>query len=195
MSQFPAATAMINYIANSSDTVKIDGGDGKDTIYSDLGGSKESGSNIKIFGGAGNDYIGSNAYNSTIDGGAGNDYIYSYGWNVSLSGGAGNDYISNYHLYHDEGFNVTINGGVGDDTIYLGSSTKHNLIQYAEGGSNDTIYYAKSDDTIQIATNSGYASLKSGNDLIINVGEGSMTFKYAANLPLNIVTEDYEGEP
>ena len=60
------------------------------------------------------------------------------------------------------------------------------------GDGNDTIYGFNSDDTVKIATNDGYTSVKSGKDLIIKVGDGSITFKDGANLSLNIEIEATE---
>ena len=82
-------------ITNCGDSVTIDGGDGYDVIYSDVGGSTESGTNINIFGGKGNDFIGSDTPYSTINGGADDDTIYNYGWNVSIDGGADVFHVNN----------------------------------------------------------------------------------------------------
>lgn len=61
---------------------------------------------------------------------------------------------------------------------------------YSEGDGNDVIYGVKPDSTIQIATNSSYTSQQSNNDVIIKVGEGSITLKDAKDKSLNIVTEN-----
>ena len=168
-------------------SVSINGNSGNDTIYSDIGGSEESGSSITITGGSGDDFIDSDSPFSIIDGGTGNDDIVNYGWETSINGGAGNDVITNYNLFHIEGSKVTINGGKGNDRINIENAT-NNLIQYANGDGNDIIYGVKSDSTVQIATNSGYTTQKSGNDLIIKVGNGKMTFKDSANTPFKIIT-------
>ncbi len=191
---------------NNNDTV-ITGTDLADKIYS-------SGVNVQIYGNEGDDTIENRGYDVTIEAGAGNDSIWtdvltSYGSDnyrsatvdggdgddtikvrdhqTSLNGGAGSDVIS---VYSSKWENNTLQGGKGTDIIYGG---KTNVFVYEEGDGDDTIYYAKSNDTVQIATNSGYTSTTSGNDLLINVGDGSMTFKNAANLSLNIVTVPYQG--
>ena len=104
---------------------------------------------------------------------------------TSLNGGAGSDVIS---VYSNRWENNTLQGGKGSDVIYGGSK---NIFVYKDGDGEDIIYYAKSNDTVQIATNSGYSSQKSGNDLVINVGDGKMIFQNGANLSLNVETIPY----
>ena len=112
--------------------------------------------------------------NVTINADAGDDYIYNSGYNVTINGGKGDDYVySNWNSG-----NVKINGDSGNDTISLDSSSKYNIIQYANGDGNDTIFGFNSDDTIQI-TNGNYSTLKSGNNFIISVGSGSLVLKGA----------------
>lgn len=185
-----------DYISNSrfndyrADKVTILGGNGNDTI------SNYNATNVNINGGAGNDSIKNHelcnsaiisggdgddtitnidSYDVTIGGGAGNDSIlFSYASGTSISGGDGNDSIANGYGGSSD---ITINGGKGNDTINLDSWFYNGLIQYTQGDGNDTIYDFDSDDTIQIATNSGYTTQKSGYDLIIKVGNESITFK------------------
>ena len=91
--------------------------------------------------------------------------------NVKIFGSTGGDYIENY------GRNVTITGGKGDDKISIGVS-KNNLIKYASGDGNDTIYGFNSDDTLHI-TKGTYSTMKSGNDFIVKVGKNSILLRYA----------------
>ena len=101
--------------------------------------------------------------------------------NTLLTGTAYDDSISN------SGSNVTINGGTGDDRISLSSSTADNVIQYASGDGDDTIYGFGADDTISIS-GSAYSSTASGDDIILTVGDDSVFVKDSANLSaLNIV--------
>lgn len=192
-------------LSNYDNDTVMNGTDEKDNIYS-------SGINVQIYGNEGDDTIENRGYDVTIEAGAGNDSIwtdsrYSSHYNsatvdggdgddtikvrdhqTSLNGGAGSDVIS---VYSSGWENNTLQGGKGSDVIYGGGA---NIFVYEDGDGDDTIYYAKSNDTVQIATNSGYTSLRNGNDLLINVGSGFMTFKGAANLKLNIETRALEND-
>ncbi len=125
----------------------------------------------KINAGGGNDYIYSSTTSVTIDGGAGNDNIRSLNSRVSISGGDGADYI-----YTGTFGYVTLNGGTGNDTIIGSGSNK--VIQYASGDGNDIITGITAYDTINISGGT-YSTVTSGNDVIVNVGSGSMTLKNA----------------
>lgn len=173
-----------DFIYNSGLDVSILAGSGNDTVYN-------QGYNVRIDAGTGNDsvftdvspsYGSANYRNATVFGGDGVDTLQVRDHQTSLNGGAGNDLIS---VYSGSWENNTLQGSKGNDVIYGGSS---NIFVYADGDGSDTIYYAKSGDTIQIATNNGYTSKKSGNDLIIKVGSGKMTFKDGANKSFNIST-------
>ena len=199
-------------IENWASSLSIDGGADNDTIWSwnasssnitmigDTGDDRLElwGSNSIIDGGEGNDLIFTHAKNTTVNSGNGNDTVENWddssGWsNGSLVGGAGknkistgagNDYIMNYGQY------TTINAGAGNDTInlvigYKYDYSKNNYIDYSFGDGNDVIYGCSSTDTLNI-TGGNYTSLISGQDVIISVGDGSMTLKNAANVSLNI---------
>lgn len=155
-----------NYTKNTT----INGGSLADTIRNHAGG-------VKIFSGAGNDYI----YNSTssdytinnswgyvtIDAGEGNDTIYSNDPYVSIYGGAGNDSI-----YLNDWSRMTVNGGKGNDIISMSSLHSSGvLFQYNYGDGYDTIYGANSKDTLSIGVS--YSSSRSGNDLIYTMSNGS----------------------
>lgn len=180
-------TSLADNIYSSAIKVTVISGKGNDTI-------ENRGYDVKINTGAGNDSVWTDSkysshYNSaTVDGGEGDDTIQVRDHQTSLNGGAGNDLIS---VYSSSWENNTLQGGKGNDVIYGGGS---NVFVYADGDGSDTIYYAKSNDTVQIATNSGYTSLTNGNDILINVGNGLMTFKNAANLKLNIETRALEND-
>ena len=172
-------------IHSSCNKVTIDAGDGNDSIthyWSD---------NVTIYGGAGNDYV-YICYGEEIkiDGGDGNDRIHNGGrtdgssWNnpcsyVTINAGNGNDAVYN------EGDDVTINAGAGDDYIYLGSRRSkdysQNIITYADGDGHDTIYGLYESDTLKIACDS-YSTAKSGNDVLVTVGKGSILLVGAASL-------------
>ena len=108
----------------------------------------------------------------TIDGGAGNDYIYSNDPYVSISGGEGNDSIDVESWWSG----ITVNGGKGNDSIYGSSLHSYGVLyQYASGDGNDTIYGFNDKDTLKITGSS--STVQSGNDLIVNVGSGSIRLK------------------
>ncbi|MBR1729513.1 MAG: calcium-binding protein, partial [Selenomonadaceae bacterium] len=174
--------------------VKIFGGAGKDLIYnSGSGATIDGGANddtidsgyiqsslTSIFAGDGDDVIEIAGTKSTVNGGSGLDIIKAYR-QASLSsifGDAGNDGIINYAS------KVTINGGAGNDYISLAGSSQ--LITYSNGDGNDTVYGYKSSDTISIGGGSSYSTTKSGSDMKINFGNGSILVKNAANSTVNI---------
>ncbi len=160
----------------------MDGGDGNDIIYS----GKETefnqlhptvpayGNKNKVYGGKGNDIIYNYGSETFIDGGADDDQIYNYGANFMAEGG------------HFVGGNkVTINGGAGNDVINLyldkNSTAIETFITYSNGDDNDTIYGFNKTSTLKVI-GAKYSTVKSGNDVIVKVGDGSITLKDAALL-------------
>ena len=158
----------------------IDAGDGNDSIY-----NFDWGDSSTILGGAGNDTIFNRAADSTLDGGAGNDSIRNITDGVSINGGAGNDTLFDDRWVSGNSYNTLV-GGAGNDIISLSNNNAKNVIAYASGDGNDTVCGIKSDDTINI-TNGAYSTTKSGSDVIINVGSGSMLLKGAASTTLRII--------
>ena len=119
----------------------------------------------------------------TVDASDGDDTIRAWTDYSTLNAGAGNDTI------HLMGQQTTIKAGTGNDSINLyvsdyGNSDYYskNVIQYANGDGNDIITGFKANDTIQI-TSGTYTTTRSGNDIIVNVGSGSITVKDA---PVNL---------
>ena len=179
--------------------VIINGGNGNDTITN-------SGYHSVLNGGSGNDLIYNGYYyydngwigflddsynsdyndeygsaNTTIEGGVGNDTIKNKGDKTLINGGSGDDDIE------IKSSDVTINGGNGNDIINIAdSNSKNNLIQYYSGDGSDTIYGYDSNDTIQILTGN-YTTTTSGQDIIINVDNGSIILKNSSDKELNIV--------
>lgn len=99
---------------------------------------------------------------------------------VTIDALGGNDTISN------TGSNVTIYGGTGNDLISLNSAAKNNLIVYRAGDGNDSILGFDGNDTLSISGDA-YSTTKSGNDVILTVGTGTVTITGAASLStLNI---------
>ena len=175
-------------VDNRGTYVSIDGGTGNDSISSSgergtiEGGAgddviKNGGAKTKIFGGAGKDSIFNSAANVTITGGADNDTLVNSANDDFLDSGAGDDLISL------GGKNNTVRGGTGNDTIY--NDGKEQTYYYFDGDGNDTIIGFNEGDTISIAEGK-YTSAKSGNDVIIKVGAGSITLKNASGKTLNI---------
>ena len=134
-----------------------------------------------------------------INGTSSSDEIYNYGNNVIINGDAGNDFIASF----DDGKNITLQGGAGSDTIYSFSQNSsinggkgndtiyiyenNSVIQYAEGDGDDVIYnWSDSDYKIQIS--GSYSTMNSGDDVVIKIGSGKMTLKYAKGNVLNINT-------
>jgi len=176
-------------IFNSGDNVTLNASDGNDTISNAgpnvtiLAGNGDdsilnSGSNVTISAGDGSNYIENYADNVTISAGSGEDSIKNGSSNVTISTGAGNDSISNL------GDNVTIFGGTGDDNI-LGGYTGGIIYLYNAGDGNDSVSNIGDNNTLMIGGGS-YTTAQSGNDLVVSVGNGSITFKDAAYMTLNI---------
>ncbi|MBR0062052.1 MAG: hypothetical protein IJP68_11300, partial [Selenomonadaceae bacterium] len=186
-------------IGNSTNETLVTGGNADDTVYN-------TGWRATIFGYGGNDSIKSVDKRVTIDGGAGNDRIINTDVNAvraSLNGGEGNDYISN-----GIGNRATLIGGDGDDTLsdnayysrFIGgkgndlirldrvSNGNEELVLYNTGDGNDYVTGFDRTSTLQIDGGSGaYSTQKSGNDIIVAVGDGKITLEGAANLSrLNI---------
>lgn len=185
-----------DYVYNSSlgGYVVASGGVGNDTIYN-------YSSNVTINGDEGDDsietgelYIHSTnqVSNVIIDGGAGNDSIrVVYGTDVMINAGDGNDSIS--LISPNEEF-ITINGGSGNDTIDTHGS--HHTFQYAKGDGNDIIHYTSysavysNEDTL-IIYDSNYSTIANGTDVIVQVGDGSITLKNFVDFvdrTMNIIT-------
>ena len=115
----------------------------------------------------------------------GDDSIGNFASNVTIFGGLGNDVISHYS------HNSVIDGGKGDDTINVIDESLikglQNIIQYAEGDGKDVIWGYNPTNIINIASGT-YTTQNSGEDVVINVGSGSITLKYAYGSKLNIVS-------
>ena len=167
-------------ISNSGANVIIDGGAGKDSIENSPGGSRVSinggdGNDLIYNGGSYDDYWHNGGSQVSINGGNGNDSIYNGGSQVTIDGGAGKDTITN------SGSNVSIAGGKDNDSI--SNSGANVLFKYANGDGNDLIREFKSTDTLQIGDGTGrYSSQKSGDDIIVTVGNGKITLQGAAGL-------------
>ncbi len=174
-------------IENSGNNVSIDASDGNDTITN-------GGAYVTISAQGGNDTIENNGNNVSIDASDGDDTITNGGFNVKISAGAGKNYILN-----DAGFSTSILGGEDSDFITVVSSSRvtvnaskgndqisikgsdETFIEYNLGDGNDKIYGFDKNSTLDIAKTE-FTSAKSGNDLIITVGEDKITLNGAASL-------------
>ena len=163
-----------DYIENEFSNVTIFAGHGNDMVSS-YGGAKYN----SIHGGNGNDnlYI-TNSY-STIDGGKDNDFIFVYQGKNSINGNDGSDII----LVRSEA--NTVIGGAGDDFFDLTDSTK-TIIDYTQGDGQDVIYGYNTSHVIKIKGD--YSTVISGEDVIIQVGDGGIIVDSAKDLKLNINT-------
>ena len=165
-------------ISSKADNVTIYSGGGDDIIFPARGNS------VLVNGEEGNDRIWfSEGANSTVNGGNGNDNISNThdASNLILIGGAGDDYIVN--MSNDS----TVTGGVGNDTIEMKVIGRNSVLQYSEGDGDD-IVYAYDGLKVQISSNSGYNTIKSNQDIIVQVGAGTITFKAAEDKTFNIET-------
>ncbi|MBR1647905.1 MAG: hypothetical protein IJ685_14205, partial [Selenomonadaceae bacterium] len=171
-------TSYADTITNSGQNVTITSGAGNDKI------SNNHGDNSSIVAGDGNDSIYNRSYYTTINGGDGNDTITNFnGAQCSLVGGAGADRIS---LGGDTSYamgNVTVNGGKGNDSIYGDAAAQ--LFQYASGDGNDLIYNWSANDTISI-TGGSYTRSTVGSDVVLKVGSGAVTLKGAKYSTVNV---------
>ena len=87
-----------------------------------------------------------------------------------INGGGGNDSIINSNAR-----NVTINAGAGDDLVSLVGGSA--LINYAAGDGNDTVIGFNENTTLDFDCDNVQ---QSGNDVIMSIGDGSITFKNTA---------------
>lgn len=116
------ADAFYNYGSN----VKMNGATGNDYLV-----SFDDGSKVTLTGGTGNDTLKSWSAYSSIDGGDGADHLYAGANHSTILGGAGNDSITN------SGSNVTVLGGYGNDTIRNYADGKNSSLNGGDG--NDSI--------------------------------------------------------
>ena len=185
-------------IDNTKDNVVINCEAGNDSTF---GG----GVNTTVNGDAGNDRLEFWGITPVIDGGAGNDKIFTHTKGAVIIGGIGNDLIENWDdnvgkfddgdgkdiilmgagndSLRNFGSGSTINAGKGSDHISLVGSSGNNLIQYAAGDGKDKIFGFNETDTLQVGDGKGtYSTKKSGNNVVVTVGKGSITLQGAASL-------------
>lgn len=160
-------------IDNDEDNVIVSGTSGADTIYN-------SGSNVEIKAGKGNDSIVSYYKNDSdvvvkdviILGGAGNDTIDTASDDVSVDGGAGNDYIVSVSA------NSTIKGGAGNDSL-IGSTEIENDDYFLGGDGADTLSGGTGKDTLTGGNGKDVFIYSGGNDIITDYKAGQDKIKIA----------------
>ena len=98
--------------------------------------------------------------------------------NISVTGTGGADEIN------VEGDNVTVKGGGGHDVIdMLGFG---GVIEYAAGDGNDTLNYSE-DYTLKITSGAVGKAQLDGNNVLIPVGNNTLTITDAKAQPINII--------
>ena len=171
------------------------GTDANESVYNDVSkvtiqanGGNDSitnrSSNVSIEGGSGNDSIQNNGANVTINAGNGDDTIRHFAnYNILIFGGEGNDSIYNdAYIRNNKGIIGTISGGTGDDTIVNNKNGLDEIVfRYREGDGNDVIEGFGNKSTLDLG-GANYASVKSGDDIVLTVGDGKITLKGAMNL-------------
>ena len=118
----------------------------------------------------------------TVNGTSNADSIYNTGNYVSITGGTGDDAIINY------GDNVTIDAGVGNDVINLYGSQQ--LVQYASGDGNDSVYGFDSNSTLHITSGELGNVTYSGLNVILPVGSDSITVVNSVFKPITVRKAD-----
>ena len=158
-----------NIIDNwKGNNVSISGGEGNDRIWNNNGNEK-----VTINCGAGNDSVWNNGDKTSVIGGNGSDTIRNFATNVTISGGAGSD-----NIFNDSDNSATISGGKGNDEISFGIYSKNNVVKYASGDGNDTVWGFKATDTLKISGGT-YSTQASGYDVLVKVGNGTINLKNA----------------
>lgn len=181
--------------------VSVNGSEGNDTIQNVTGYyGIEYWSEVIMDGGTGNDSIYSSNWHSTITGGTGEDTICyeqivnPYSWSPEegigyafIDGGNNADIIS-----VRGGTEIWATGGGGDDTIYVESISSNLFFEYSEGDGNDMIFSETASVYITI-TGETYSRIINGNDVILTVGEDSLTLKDAKDKTITVENEIVSG--
>ncbi|MBQ6296792.1 MAG: hypothetical protein IJK81_03750 [Selenomonadaceae bacterium] len=158
-----------------SEVIKDNAGNASETRYFLVSG----GGDDKLYGNDQSDTIYASYGQNTLYGGKGADSLYSEARYNKLYGGAGKDTIVARKSYS------TISGGTGNDLISLRPAAHNDVIEYEEGDGKDTVYGFDGNDTLKIYSQV-YTTETKGEDLIVKVGNGSITFKYCKNLPIHV---------
>ena len=175
-------------IQNVASNVTIWGGHDNDTIWSVKHESETPASN-SIFGGPGNDFIAVQDTQSTIYGGKGNDFLLTQGTKNIIYGDAGNDSV----VIDASATGNSIYGGLGNDLIFIESGAKKNKFFYTSGDGNDTIYNFSATDSLTVSGK--FSTVKSGSDINVKVGNGSILLVGAADKKIYINGNIFNDDP
>ena len=168
---------------SGSDTTS---GGGDDTQSSGSGKILTNRTNSKsISGTAYADELFNYANTVTLKGGKGNDALTTMRKTsgVKLYGEAGDDTLEAYK-YMGGDSSVTAIGGAGDDSIEIENSAKALVSVSAAGDGNDLVEGFNSTSSLKIGNGSTdtYYAQKVDDDVIVTVGEGTITLSGAASL-------------
>ena len=194
-------------IRNWGTYVTIDGGDGSDVVQ-DWGGS-----DISVNGGDGDDsiFIHSTTGNATINTGSGDDTVDVWGSSsgsqrvfqvgsgknllkltnlasISVSGSDDAEEVQiDSPVYSNQASlqSATFNGGRGNDTIY--ATAVNDLFNYTFGDGNDVIVNYGGEDTISISGGKVDSYYLNGSDVVLNVGDQTITVKDTKNHAIQIL--------
>lgn len=173
-----------DYIRNIFSNVKIYGGDGNDTIFSHKGSQ-----NNYLNGNDGRDFIITYGESSTLKGANGNDKLASYGNNNYISGDTGIDFI----FLKDTSYN-TVTGGKESDIIAL-ENAQNTLIYYSKGDGGDIIFGYDESDTIRISGKAEYTLSEEEQDICIKVGSETIILKEAKGKDIKIENRNTDKNP
>ena len=162
------------------------------TLHADFEGEFSAPAKVKRVVGSqavANITVSGNALDNTIVGGSGKDYLSGDSGNDSIVGGKGADWldggIGNDTLIGNQGADI-LDGGIGND-ILTGGKGK-DVFVYASGGGDDTITdYTEFQDVIKLTKGKVKSEVFDGDDIILNVGTGSITVKNGKNKTIKII--------
>jgi len=159
-----------NWLLGNAAANALSGGDGRDLVQGGAGADTLTGGNGRdiLQGGDANDILTDASGNTLLHGGLGTD---------TLTGGANNDFLA---------------GGAGNDTLTTGAGA--DIIGFDRGDGQDVVNASTvADNTLSLGGGIRYADvalLKSGNDLVVDVGSSEqLTFKdwYLSTSNRNVV--------
>jgi Ca2+-binding RTX toxin-like protein len=150
--------ALGNWLQGNAAANTLDGGDGNDLLFA-------AGGNDTLAGGNGRDFLQGGDGSDTIADGGGNNLLHGALGADVLAGGANNELFA---------------GGAGNDTITTGAGA--DIVAFNRGDGQDTVNPSTTaDNTLSLGGGVRYADvalLKSGNDLVVEVGASEqLTFR------------------
>jgi len=173
-------------LAGGPESDLLSGQDGDDSVFGGTGNDQIHGGagedwmwagdgNDAVSGGTGGDTIGGGQGNDTIEGGEGDDTVYASTGDDHVSGGDGHD-----QLFGGAG-DDTLSGGTGNDSMFGGASNDIFIFEDNHGtdyiGGFKTMGTNKIDlSALKIADFSTLSITQTGNDTVIETGEGRIVF-------------------